>query len=423
MIGGTSDLASWAASGAMALTGPADGAPLCEPAGLVSAMLAAAHDVAEQTAAVGRRVDIDGPAMLGERAAIAGLHRNGATSVGGAARFVRAADGWIVLNLPRPSDVEALPALVRADIDPGDWEAVRAALATQTSDDIIEQAGWLGLAVAAPRGDGQPVAPGRELSLGGPRTPTARPLVVDLSSLWAGPLAASLLGEAGARVIKVEGRGRSDGARHGPAAFFDLLNHNKECVTVDFNDREDRRFLRRLLISADLVIEASRPRVMDQLAIDPAQFALSGVSWLSLTAHGRTGDDAMRVGFGDDAAVAGGLWVDGETPCFVADAVADPIAGVAGAALGAELLAKDRSAVVEVPLRRAAAWARRAPLEGAVIAAGDEWAVVADGEQIPVAAPRHRPIPRPAPPIGAHDATIRAELAEHGDRLLRRGRE
>ncbi len=123
----------------------------------------------------------------------------------------------------------------------------------------------------------------------------ASPLVVDLTALWAGPLLTSLLAAAGARVVKVEGRSRPDGARRGNAGFYDLLNHGKECVTVDFDDRADVSFLRTLLGSADLVVEASRPRVMDRLGIDPSALAAEGVSWVSITGHGRTGDAAFKV--------------------------------------------------------------------------------------------------------------------------------
>jgi hypothetical protein len=58
--------------------------------------------------------------------------------------------------------------------------------------------------------------------------------------------------------------------------------------------------------------------------------------WLSITGYGR---DSNRVAFGDDAAVAGGLVaLDADGPCFVADAIADPLTGVASAAAVATAL-------------------------------------------------------------------------------------
>ena len=83
---------------------------------------------------------------------------------------------------------------------------------------------------------------------------------------------------------------------------------------------------------ADVVLEASRPRALAQFGID-AEALTTGTpdgrgpqAWVSITGYGRTGDEANRVAFGDDAAAAGGLvsWTDGE-PLFCADAVADPL--------------------------------------------------------------------------------------------------
>lgn len=379
-------------------------------------MVTAADDLARQTARWGRTVVVDGPALLGERAAFTGMERNGDTSVGGSARFVQALDGPVVLNLPRPEDVESLPALVGQSVRADDWTMIAEGIARLSCDHIVETATLLGIPAAVSSSFPQPVvAPDRLLHRGGPRTVVERPLVVDLTSLWAGPSAAGLLAEAGARVVKVEGAGRPDGARGGTPAFFDLLNHAKECVEIDFADADDRAFLRRLLSAADLVLEGSRPRVMDQLGIDPHELAEAGVGWLSISGYGRTGTAALRVGFGDDAAVAGGLWLRGDPPNFVADAVADPIAGLTAAATGARMLAADRADVVEVPLARAAAWAcasaTSAPREVRLREDGDRWLVDIAGEWLPVAPPRHRAVPGVAAPVGSHDASLRAEFA------------
>ncbi|MEM9201675.1 MAG: CoA transferase [Actinomycetota bacterium] len=410
----TGDLVAWASSGAMALTGAADGWPRPEPARVASAANAAANDVASMTARFGIRVDVDGPALLGERAAIAGMGRNGTVSVGGAARFERAADGWVVVNLPRPSDSELLPALVNEAIDPHDWGAVRREFARHAAATLVARGAELGLAIAQPDECAPLVSPGRALARGTWRAPVDRPLIVDLSSLWAGPLAGSLLAAAGARVIKVEGRHRPDGARAGAVQFFDVLNAGKECLALDFDDRDDIRLLRRLITAADLVIEGSRPRAMDQLGIDPvAALERSATSWVSITGHGRS-DQPLRVGFGDDAAVGGGLWVDsGAAPHFVADAVADPLAGLAAAAFGAEILASDRPAVIDVALVRAAAWANRAALPAEV--GGDDasgWWVMVEGERVPVSPPRGRTPTQRAAELDGHGPALRAEFAE-----------
>ena len=386
-------------------------------------MAAAADDLARQTARWGRTVVVDGPALLGERAAFTGMERNGDTSVGGSARFVRAVDGWVVLNLPRTEDVESLPALVGQSLSADDWPAIAAGIAKLKSARLVETATLLGIPAAVPSSYPLLVAtPERVLHRGGPRTVLHRPLVVDLTSLWAGPLAAGLLADAGARVVKVEGAVRSDGARRGTSEFFNLLNHAKECVEVDFSNADDRAFLGGLLRAADLVLEGSRPRVMGQLGIDPHELADTGVCWLSINAYGRTGDAAMRVGFGDDTAVAGGLWLDGDPPNFVADAVADPIAGLAAAAVGARLLAGEQAMVAEVPLARAAAWAAAWANGKAPEAAGDaalrrdgnRWLVQVADEWLPVAPPRHRAVPAVAARTGDHNTLLRNEFTASG---------
>ncbi len=387
----------------MALTGPREGPAVAS----MAALARIADELAERwrvvSTAIGAEVIVDGPALLGERAAFAGLTRQGSVSVGGAARFERASDGWVVLNLPRAGDVAALPALLGESFDPGDWVAVRERLATRSAEELVAQAGLLGLAVARPSERKPATAPTQLLGHGAnrPALVSDRPLVVDLSSLWAGPLAGSLLARAGARVIKVEGTDRPDGARQGPKGFFDLLNGGKEAVTVDFNDPSDG-FLRRLVEAADLVIEGSRPRVMDRLGIDPQWLAEQhGTSWLSITGHGRK-DDPLRVGFGDDAAVAGGLWWEhDEAVGFVADAVADPLSGVVAAIAGAEALLADRAQVVDVALAGVAAWAC-ANMESL---APRDWP-----DEAMVAAPRVRRSHQAAEPQGASSVTIRREF-------------
>lgn len=407
------DLALWASCGAMALTGRADGPPSAAPAGIVTAAAAAAADVTSMTERMGTAVHVDGPSLLGERAAFAGFARQGSVSVGGAARFEAAADGWVVLNLPRPEDVEALPALVEEAIDPADWPAVQAGLRRRTAAELVDRGRLLGLAVARPEERPQLAAPGRELTRGPGRPIPARPLVLDFSSLWAGPLAGSLLADGGARVIKIEGRGRPDGARQGPAGFYDLLNAGKETITIDFADRNDRALLRRMVAAADLVIEGSRPRALTAVGLHPTVAVHEwATSWISITGHGRT-HDPDRIGFGDDAAVAGGLWVDDpDGPMFVADAVADPLTGMAAAALAAEVLASERASAVETPLSRVAAWARSRPIDAAVRRSGEGWSVDIEGEPATVAAPSARASRGTAAPVDAHGATLRAEFAE-----------
>jgi crotonobetainyl-CoA:carnitine CoA-transferase CaiB-like acyl-CoA transferase len=174
--------------------------------------------------------------------------------------------------------------------------------------------------------------------------PTRRaPRVIDLSALWAGPLAAHLLWLAGAQVEKVESRGRPDAMREGDSEFYRLLNQGKRSVTLDLSDRTHRRALLANIASADIVIESSRPRALAQLDIDVDQLVRStaGLVWITITGHGATGVAGNWIGFGDDCAVAGGLSAalraaTGRTG-FVGDAIADPLTGIFAALAAARI--------------------------------------------------------------------------------------
>jgi crotonobetainyl-CoA:carnitine CoA-transferase CaiB-like acyl-CoA transferase len=163
------------------------------------------------------------------------------------------------------------------------------------------------------------------------------PRVIDLSALWAGPLAAHLLWLAGADVVKVESRTRPDAMRAGNNTFYALLNQGKASVVLDFSDANDRQALLSLIAAADIVIEAARPRALAQLGINAAQIVrrTPGLVWLTITGHGAVGEAANWVGFGDDCGVSGGLSAalraaSGRSG-FVGDAIADPLTGMLAA--------------------------------------------------------------------------------------------
>ena len=167
-----------------------------------------------------------------------------------------------------------------------------------------------------------------------------------------------LLRSAGARVVKVEGANRPDGARFGPPSFFALMNDGKEQVVVDLRTAAGVGELRELLCTADVVIEASRPRALEQLGLDARSLAgeSSARAWVAITGYGRSSPEREWVAFGDDAAAAGGLVVwDDEGPCFCADAVADPLAGLVAATAASIVLATGGRWLVDVVLARSAA--------------------------------------------------------------------
>src|SRR5262249_39294597 len=93
------------------------------------------------------------------------------------------------------------------------------------------------------------------------------PVVVDLSALWAGPLAARLLGLAGARVVTLEAINRPDRMRGGTEGFYRDLHAGNEMVRLDFRTRQGRAELMSFVRTADIVIEASRPRALRRMGL------------------------------------------------------------------------------------------------------------------------------------------------------------
>ena len=382
--------ADWARSGAMALTGPAEGPPALAPGAPASALAGALAVFDLLTAGDEPIAHSLSACLLGERAALAGLSRQAPRSVGGAFRALRATDGWLGLSLARPDDIDLLPALMSGEpsgaeragperagpelaADP--WLALSAWLAGRELGPAVSRARLLGLPAAAVPPSPVPARrPPVVCAPGGPRdNHRTRLLVVDLTSLWAGPLCAHLLGLAGARVVKVESLGRPDGARAGPPAFFDLLHAGHLSVALDFGSPADIAALRRLLARADVVLEASRPRALRQLGIDAEEYVAGGAVWASITAYGRTGEDAQRIGYGDDVAAAAGLVAHcGQVPYPVGDAIADPLAGAYAAAAVAAALLSPRGQLLDVSMYDVAVAAAGAPGQDAAGAPGQD---------------------------------------------------
>ena len=124
---GNAEREAWATSGAMALTGARDGPPLSPGWSVASFMAGMANDLV--ALGVPR---VDGAALLGERAARSRLTRRGVIAPGGSCRLVRAADGWIAVNLARPDDVALANAwLDDARLDADDpWPRLTRAVAS-----------------------------------------------------------------------------------------------------------------------------------------------------------------------------------------------------------------------------------------------------------------------------------------------------
>jgi crotonobetainyl-CoA:carnitine CoA-transferase CaiB-like acyl-CoA transferase len=261
---------------------------------------------------------------------------------------MRALDGWLAVNLARPWDREVCSAWV--EHDEVSWERLVEAVGERPSDELVQRAEWLGLPVARVDGEHGPCPAFGDTSIGD----LSGLVVVDLSSLWAGPLCGRLLAERGARVIKVESAARPDGARVGDPGFWAGMNSAKELVVVDLGHADGRHRFDELLDAADVVIEASRPRALASLGWSPARaFDGDTMVWISITGYGRTSE---RVAFGDDAAAGAGIvtW-DGDVPSFFGDAIADPLTGMTAAAAALSSIESGAEpALVEVSLVGAA---------------------------------------------------------------------
>ncbi len=100
--------------------------------------------------------------------------------------------------------------------------------------------------------------------------------VLDLSAVVSGPLAATLLGDQGADVIKVERLGgdvqRHVGSqRNGFSGMFHLLNRGKRSIALDLGTDSGREIVERLAERADVVVQNFRPGVAERLGVGYAQ--------------------------------------------------------------------------------------------------------------------------------------------------------
>jgi CoA-transferase family III len=366
--------------------------------GIADGLLRRAGETADVIAAATGAV-VDAAELLTGRAALLGLTPRVRVSAGGATHLVRADDGWCALTLSRADDIAAVPAMLEVDVLPADpWPAIHRWAAARSVAEFVGRALLLDLPASA-LGEVKAAAP-RVLGCGtaGPSRGVEGLLVVDLTSMWAGPLCARLLGRGGATVVKVESPTRPDGTRAGDPRFFDWMNTGKLSYSADLDD--DRDALWDLLAVADIVLEGTRPATLARRGLGPHDCPpRPGRVWLSITGYGGRADGARRVAFGDDAAVAGGLVghrADG--PVFVGDAIADPLTGLTAAAAVIDALSHGGGVHIEVAMAEVAATYASAVDTGGVRAADPEFA----------------PAAPPASQLGADNADVQRLVAERG---------
>jgi formyl-CoA transferase len=178
--------------------------------------------------------------------------------------------------------------------------------------------------------------------------PLSGTLVVDLSRALAGPHATMMLGDLGARVVKVEAPGAGDDTRGwGPpfvgaadrleSTYFLSANRNKESVVLDLKAAEDRAVLLELVRRADVLVENFRTGVLDRLGLgfDVLHEVNPRLVILSITGFGHDGPEGGRAGYDQIAQGEAGLMSltgsSPDDPQKVGTPISDLLAGMYGA--------------------------------------------------------------------------------------------
>ncbi|MFG2548817.1 CaiB/BaiF CoA transferase family protein [Streptomyces sp. NPDC048581] len=186
--------------------------------------------------------------------------------------------------------------------------------------------------------------------------PLAGLRVLDLATLFAGPLAATMLGDFGAEVVKVEHPAKPDPSRgHGPSKdgvglWWKVLGRNKRTITLNLSKPGGRATLLRLAATADVVIENFRPGTLEKWDLGWPELCAANPRLIltRVTGFGQFGPSAHRPGFGTLAeAMSGFAALTGEPdapPTLPPFGLADSIAGLATAyAVLTALAARERT--------------------------------------------------------------------------------
>jgi crotonobetainyl-CoA:carnitine CoA-transferase CaiB-like acyl-CoA transferase len=242
--------------------------------------------------------------------------------------------------------------------------------------------------------------PSARAGTGGPLTGT---VAIDLTRALAGPHAAMMLADLGARVIKVEAPGGGDDTRSwGPpfiqpddgsepvATYFLSCNRNKESICLDLKSDDGRTTLEALVRRADVLMESFRSGVLDRLGFTSARLAELNprLVILSISGFGHDGPEGGRAGYDQIAQGEAGLMsMTGsgpEDPQRVGVPIGDALGGMYGAyGILAALLERERTGrgqVVRTSLL--------ASIVGVHAFQGTRWTVA---KEIPPAQGNHHP--------------------------------
>jgi crotonobetainyl-CoA:carnitine CoA-transferase CaiB-like acyl-CoA transferase len=180
--------------------------------------------------------------------------------------------------------------------------------------------------------------------------------VVDLSRILSGPFCSMFLADMGAEVIKIEDVGEGDPVRrqgilrNGYSLYFASFNRNKRSMTLDLRSAQGKEILRKLIATADVVLDNFRPGVMDKIGLgrDDLEQIKPDLVVGHITGFGQDGPYRDRPAFDFIAqAMSGFMSVnggEGEAPARAAPPLSDLIAG-AYAAMGicAALVRRERT--------------------------------------------------------------------------------
>ena len=174
--------------------------------------------------------------------------------------------------------------------------------------------------------------------------PLAGVTVIELAHIMAGPVCGLMLADMGANVIKVEKMNGDDSRRFlppdigGESAAFMMMNRNKRGIALDLKHEEGKAVLRRLLKTADVVIENYRQGTMERLGLgyESLRQENPGLIYCEISGFGRSGPYAQRGGFDLIAQGMSGLMAitgegPGRPPVKVGAPVTDITAGILGA--------------------------------------------------------------------------------------------
>ncbi len=126
--------------------------------------------------------------------------------------------------------------------------------------------------------------------------------IIDLTTMISGPMATGLLGDQGADVIKIEAPGVGDlmrllgRPRKGITASFATTNRNKRSVVLDLKDSADHDAFRKLIETADVVVQNFRPGVVDRMGIGEADLRKlkADLIYVSISGFGEVGPYAEK---------------------------------------------------------------------------------------------------------------------------------